>query len=102
MVALPGALLFATGCLLFATGLDAGAGYVGEFLVPTLLTGTGVGSRSPPGAAPPWPSCRARFATGSAVLACLRQVGAVLGIAFLVAVLGAAPPADPLAGFTNA
>ena len=35
----------------------------------------------------------ARFATGSAVLACVRQVGAVLGIAALVALLDAAPPA---------
>jgi hypothetical protein len=43
-----------------------------------------------------------RFATGSAVLACVRQIGAVLGIAALVAVLEAAPVTDPLSGFVDA
>ena len=42
----------------------------------------------------------ARFATGSAVLACVRQIGAVLGIAALVAMLDAAE--DPMAGFVDA
>jgi hypothetical protein len=36
------------------------------------------------------------------VLACVRQIGAVLGIAALVAVLDTAPPGDPLAGFVDA
>ncbi len=39
---------------------------------------------------------------GSAVLACLRQVGAVLGIAVLVAMLESASPLDPVAAFTDA
>jgi hypothetical protein len=43
-----------------------------------------------------------RFATGSAVLACMRPIGAVLGIAGLVAVLEAASPTDPVAGFVTA
>ena len=41
-----------------------------------------------------------RFATGSAGLACLRQVGAVLGIAVLVALLEASA-ADPLGAFRD-
>jgi hypothetical protein len=41
-------------------------------------------------------------ATGSAVLSCVRQVGAVLGIAALVALLDAAPAGDPLSGFLDA
>ncbi len=36
------------------------------------------------------------------MLACLRQIGAVLGIAGLVAVLAAAPRRRPAAGFTQA
>ena len=43
-----------------------------------------------------------RFATGSAILATLRQVGAVLGIAVLVALLDAASPTDPVGAFTGA
>jgi NTE family protein len=43
-----------------------------------------------------------RFATGSAVLSCVRQVGAVLGIAALVALLDAAPASDPVSGFLDA
>jgi EmrB/QacA subfamily drug resistance transporter len=103
VVALPGALLFAAGCALFATGIDATPGYASEYLVPTMLTGAGVGFSFAA-----WSSAAVaelpatRFATGSAVLACLRQVGAVLGIAVLVAVLEAAPTADPVEGFTTA
>jgi hypothetical protein len=65
--AVPGGLLFATGCSLR-----------------------------------PWPSVRDPFATGSAVLSCVRQVGAVLGIAGLVALLDAAPASDPVSGFLDA
>jgi EmrB/QacA subfamily drug resistance transporter len=103
VVAAPGALFFATGCALFAIGMDATPAYASHYLVPTMLTGAGVGfsfaswgsaavAQLPPG----------RFATGSAVLSCLRQIGAVLGIAALVAVLDAAPATDPLSGFTDA
>jgi EmrB/QacA subfamily drug resistance transporter len=103
VVALPGALLFALGCLLFATGLDGTRDYATEFLVPTMLTGAGVGLSFAA-----WSSAAVaelspeRFATGSAVLACVRQIGAVLGIAILVAILEAAAPGDPVAGFTDA
>jgi EmrB/QacA subfamily drug resistance transporter len=103
LVALPGALLFAAGCALFAAGVDATPNYVTEYLGPTVLTGAGVGlsfaSWSSAAVAELSP---ARFATGSAVLSCLRQVGAVLGIAALVAVLEAAPATDPVDGFTTA
>jgi EmrB/QacA subfamily drug resistance transporter len=103
VVALPGALLFAAGCALFATGIDASPGYAGEYLVPTILTGLGVGlSFAAWGSAAVAELPGARFATGSAVLACLRQIGAVLGIAALVAVLEAAPAGDPVQGFTDA
>ncbi len=103
MVALPGALLFATGCTLFATGIGASPSYVSEYLGPTMLTGAGVGfSFAAWGSAAVAELPPAQFATGSAVLACLRQIGAVLGIATLVAVLGAAPARDPLSGFTDA
>jgi EmrB/QacA subfamily drug resistance transporter len=102
-VALPGALLFATGTLWFALRLGTDPRYASDYLVGTLLTGSGVGLSYAAWASaavaelPP-----ARFATGSAVVACLRQVGAVLGIAVLIAVLDGASQADPLAAFTSA
>jgi NTE family protein len=89
-VLLPAALLFASGSLLFAVGLAAEPSYVAHFLPATLLTGLGVGASFAALSAalvadlPP-----ARFATGSAIGTCLRQVGAVLGIALLIGQLGA-------------
>lgn len=88
----PGGLLFAAGCLLFATRLGPSPEYLAVFLPATLLTGTGVGlvysglatagvSRLP----------AAHYATGSAVGTCARQIGAVLGIAVLLSGLAAAP-----------
>jgi EmrB/QacA subfamily drug resistance transporter len=103
VVALPGALLFAAGCTLFATGVGAPPSYVSEYLGPTMLTGAGVGfSFAAWGSAAVAELPGTQFATGSAVLACLRQIGAVLGIAVLVAVLDAAPVHDPLSRFTAA
>lgn len=90
--AVPGGLLFALGCTWFVVGLDASASYVTGFLPGTLLTGAGVGlsfagfSSAAVMELPP-----ARFATGSAISNCCRQLGAVLGISVLVAVVGATP-----------
>jgi NTE family protein len=90
--AVPGGLLFALGCLLFATGLGPSPAYLAEFLPATLLTGIGVGlsfagwsSAAVAGLEP------ARFATGSAISSCFRQLGAVLGISVLIAVIGVTP-----------
>jgi EmrB/QacA subfamily drug resistance transporter len=87
--AVPGGLLFASGCVLFATGLGGSPAYLAEFLPATILTGIGVGlsfagwSSAAVAELPP-----ARFATGSAISSCFRQLGAVLGISVLIAILG--------------
>ena len=78
--------------MLFATGLGGSPAYVTEFLPATILTGIGVGlsfagwSSAAVAELPP-----ARFATGSAISSCFRQLGAVLGISVLIAIVGAAP-----------
>src|SRR4051795_7681177 len=92
VTAFPGGASFALGCTLFAVGLDASPAYLTTFLPATLLTGTGVGlsfasfSSAAVMELPP-----ARFATGSAISSCFRQLGAVLGISVLLAVIGDAP-----------
>jgi NTE family protein len=103
VVAVPGGALFALGCGLFALDLGVTPHYVTEFLPATVLTGAGVGlsfSSLSSAAVAELPS--ARFATGSAVVACARQIGAVLGISTLVAVVGTPGPADVLDSFHNA
>jgi MFS family permease len=103
VVAIPGALLFAAGCLYFAGSMDATADYTSEMLPGQFLTGAGVGlSFAAGGSAAVAGLPAARFATGSAILSCLRQVGAVLGIAVLVALLESASPTDPVGAFHSA
>ncbi|MBX6765914.1 MAG: MFS transporter, partial [Actinomadura rubrobrunea] len=83
------------GCAVFAAGVGwwmwrMEDGYAAGMLPGMLLTGVGVGLTLPTliGAAvstvPPQ-----NFSTGSAVVTMARQVGTVLGVAMLVAVLGA-------------
>jgi EmrB/QacA subfamily drug resistance transporter len=100
VVAVPGALLFTAGALLFALGVEAAPDYAGQFLPATLLTGAGVGLTLPGfGSAAVAELPAARFATGSAVTACLRQIGAVLGISGLVAVLATPAPGGEAGAF---
>jgi EmrB/QacA subfamily drug resistance transporter len=89
VIAVPGGLLFAAGCALFAARMGPGAAYVVDFLPATLLTGAGVGlSYAGFGSAAVAELPPARFSTGSAISSCARQLGAVLGIAVLIAVIG--------------
>ncbi len=103
VVALPGGLLFAAGCLLFAATTGATPHYASEFLPWNMLTGAGVGlSFAAWGSAAVAELPPSRFATGSAISSTSRQIGAVLGIAVLVAVLGTPRPEDAVATFHTA
>jgi MFS family permease len=88
VVALPGGLLFAAGCTVFALRIGVEPDYAADYLPGTLLTGAGVGlSYAGFGSAAVAQLPPARFSTGSAINSCARQIGAVLGIAVLVAVI---------------
>jgi EmrB/QacA subfamily drug resistance transporter len=103
VVAVPGGLFFAAGAAWFSTHLGATPHYASEFLVGTLMTGIGVGlSYAAWSSAAVAELAPERFATGTAILATLRQIGAVLGIAVLVAMLGAGSPTDPVGTFSGA
>jgi EmrB/QacA subfamily drug resistance transporter len=91
----PGGLLFAAGCALFAARVGPEPAYLAVFLPATLLTGAGVGLvYSGLAAASVARLPAAHFATGSAVGTCARQIGAVLGIAVLLSALAGAPGLD--------
>jgi MFS family permease len=99
-VAGAGCLLFAAGGLWWLWRVGAAPHYATELLPGLLLSGAGVGltlaslSSAAVASLPP-----ARFATGSAVLNMCRQLGAVLGVAVLVAINDSANGANLLANF---
>jgi hypothetical protein len=84
-----GAILFGAGSLWYITHTGARPAYASAFLPGILIGGAGVGLVIPTltgaGASSLPPE---RFATGAAVLTMGRQIGAALGVALLVAVLG--------------
>jgi EmrB/QacA subfamily drug resistance transporter len=103
VVAVPGGLFFAAGVTYLLLNLGTTPDYVAEFLPGTILTGIGVGlSFSAWGSAAVAELSPDRFATGSAISACSRQVGAVLGIAVLISILGTPKPEDALETFQQA
>jgi EmrB/QacA subfamily drug resistance transporter len=84
-----GSLLFAVGCAWALWRVGPTPNYAGAFLPGIIVGGIGVGLTIPSlssAAAASLPP--ARFATGSAVLTMSRQLGSVLGVALLVAVVG--------------
>ena len=84
-----GSAIFAAGTLWWLWQLDAAASYAGAMLPGMLVTGAGVGLVLPSLASAAASSLPpARFATGSAVFSMSRQIGSVLGVAVLVAILG--------------
>jgi EmrB/QacA subfamily drug resistance transporter len=91
-----GSATFAAGVLWWALAVGLTPDYVGEMLGGMLLTGIGVGLTLPTfmatGAAALPPHS---FATGSAVINMLRQIGLAIGVALLIAVLGS--PHSPAA-----
>jgi EmrB/QacA subfamily drug resistance transporter len=86
-----GALLFALGSVWYITRTGDTPAYFRTYLPGMLISGAGVGLVIPTltgaGASSLPPE---RFATGAAVLTMGRQIGAALGVAVLVAVLGTA------------
>ena len=89
VVVTAGCTVLAAGVIWWALAIGLHADYAGDVLGGMLLTGAGVGLTLPTlmataaGSLPPH-----AFATGSAVVNMVRQVGMAIGVAVLVAVLG--------------
>jgi EmrB/QacA subfamily drug resistance transporter len=91
-----GSTLFAAGLAWWALAAGLRPDYVHDVLGGTLLTGAGVGLTLPTLMATAASSLPPQaFATGSAVVNMLRQVGLAVGVAVLVALLGT--PGSPAA-----
>jgi hypothetical protein len=91
-----GSTIFAAGAAWWALAIGLRPNYVGDMLGGMLLTGMGVGLTLPTLMATGTSSLPPHaFATGSAVVNMLRQVGLAVGVATLIAVLGT--PRSPLA-----
>ena len=95
-VIVPGTLFFAAGVMVLRSA-GAKPDWLGLWLPGACLTGIGIGLAFPTlGSAAVRDIPDDRFATASAVNAAFRQVGAVLGTAILVAIVG--DPAAPAGG----
>ena len=100
VVVVPGALSMVAAQLWFVTRTTGEASWLADFLPGSVLAGLAIGfAFSALGAAGAQALPPASFAVGAAVGATARQLGAVLGVAVLVEVLGEPAPADALAAF---
>ncbi len=84
-----GGLTFATGLLFYVTTVDAEARYLTHWLPGALVVGVGVALSFPVlSAAAVAGLPQERFGTGGAINQTARQIGAVLGVALLIAIVG--------------
>ena len=103
LVGAAGATIIALSSIWFISVMGAESDYAGTFLAPFLLGGMGVGLSIPSitgvatAALPP-----TRFATGTALVGMSRQIGAALGVAVLVAIVGTPAPEEAVATYGHA
>jgi EmrB/QacA subfamily drug resistance transporter len=99
-----GSTIFAAGIAWWALAAGLQPDYVGEILGGMLLTGIGVGLTLPTLMATAASSLPPHaFATGSAVVNTLRQIGLAIGVALLIAVLGSpSSPTEVLTAYQSA
>ncbi|MBV9817318.1 MAG: MFS transporter [Solirubrobacterales bacterium] len=89
-----GGIVYSLGAIWWTLRAGLHPNYPGEVLPGTMLTGAGVGLTLPTFMAAGTSSLPpASFATGSAVINMLRQVGLAIGVAILIAIIGT--PHDP-------
>ena len=88
-VLVAGGLTFAAGLLFYVTTVDAEASYLTHWLPGALLVGVGVALSFPVlSAAAVAGLPQERFGIGGAINQTARQIGAVLGVAVLIAIVG--------------
>ena len=89
VVAVPAALMFAAGAALLAAGATSHPQFLTHWVPGAILAGTGVGAGMTALAAAAAASLPAHaLGAGGAINITARQIGAVLGVAILVAIIG--------------
>ena len=97
-----GGFVFAAGCLWFITHAGAQPDYLSTILPGQVLTGIGVGLMLPSFTATAAATLRPeQLATGIGVQTMCRQIGAALGLASWVAIVGTPSPADAVDAFAS-
>lgn len=102
-VLVPGALIWGAAVFWIVTQVGVTPDFVSEWLPGMVLLGIGAGMCLPNLTAAAVASAPGeRFATASALNSVARQVGAALGIAIVVAIIGSPAPADAPQAFDDA
>ena len=101
-IVVPGSLIWAAGLIYFASKLGVKPDFLGEWLPGMLVLGVGAGLglptvsgiavRSVPGS---------RFAVATSLNSVARQLGAALGVAILIAIIGNPRPQQALRAFEH-
>jgi EmrB/QacA subfamily drug resistance transporter len=100
LAAVLGGALYLAGCAWYATRMGTKPQYLTAYLPGTVCTGTGIALILPTltstavMSVPPH-----RLAAGAGINSMIRQLGAVLGVALFVAVVGTPTPSSALAAF---
>ena len=98
-----GTLVYAAGCSWYAFQAGVDAHYVADWLPGTLLTGAGIAMAFPTLTTAAVEALPARlYATGSGLNATARQLGGVLGVAIVIAIVGRADALGGHHAFVNA
>ena len=98
-----GTLVYAAGCAWYALRAGTHADYVAQWLPGTALTGIGIAMAFPTLTTAAVEALPARlYATGSGLNATARQLGGVLGVAMVIAILGQSGAVGGHGGFVNA
>ena len=102
-VAAVGAVVYGAGCAWYAVQAGTSPHYVADWLPVTALTGIGIAMAFPTLTTAAVEALPARlYATGSGVNATARQLGGVLGIAIVIAILGQGQLISDHAAFVGA
>jgi EmrB/QacA subfamily drug resistance transporter len=98
--AILGGALYATGCLWYVTHMGAHPRYLSAYLPGTAFTGIGIALLLPTLTSAAMLAVPApRLAAGAGINSMIRQLGAVLGVALFVAIVGSPTAATALAAF---